>query len=118
MNEVQRFNRTINEKPAQVGCTDGAVNHEDLEMALECLSAWCEVNQIPPHTGEHCIVGDSMMYMCSYGDYNPCSADEIVTAWGAIQRDCGTNRGGWWHFHDWKKTYGVDVSGADVCSNM
>ncbi|KAK4641730.1 hypothetical protein QC761_503395 [Podospora bellae-mahoneyi] len=103
----------------RIGCTNNPVDASELENSLTCLSNWCSTgNTIPPRGGEFCNVGGSMMYICSYGGNNPCSANEMVTAWGSIQRDCGPGRGGWWFSNDWKKTYGIDSAGANVCGNL
>ncbi|KAK0701350.1 hypothetical protein B0T21DRAFT_353740 [Apiosordaria backusii] len=108
------FAEIMSANKVRVGCTNNPVDSNELENSLTCLSNWCNGgNAIPPHGGEHCTVGGSMMYICSYGGTNPCSANEMVTAWGSIQRDCGPGRGGWWFSSDWKKTYGVDSAGAN-----
>ncbi|KAK4466032.1 hypothetical protein QBC42DRAFT_147992, partial [Cladorrhinum samala] len=113
------FNDTEEMRQARVGCTNGAVDLAELQQALDCLGRWCNSgHKIPPKSGEHCTVGGSMIYCCSYGGWNPCFADELATAWGAIQRDCGQGKGGWWYHPDWKKTYGIDVANADVCGNL
>ncbi|KAK4203442.1 hypothetical protein QBC40DRAFT_317220 [Triangularia verruculosa] len=113
------FANLMSEARIRVGCTNNPVDASELENSLTCLSNWCNTGGvIPPHGGEHCTVGGSMMYICSYGGNNPCSANEMVTAWGSIQRDCGVGRGGWWFSNDWKKTYGIDSAGANVCGNL
>ncbi|KAK4173424.1 hypothetical protein QBC36DRAFT_194676 [Triangularia setosa] len=113
------FQDLMSDARVRVGCTNNPVDTSELENSLTCLSNWCNTgNTIPPHGGQYCTVGRSMMYICSYGGDNPCSADEMVTAWGSIQRDCGAGRGGWWFSNDWKKTYGVDSAGANVCGNL
>ncbi|KAK4225445.1 hypothetical protein QBC38DRAFT_483036 [Podospora fimiseda] len=112
------FNVTLDSKQTRIGCTLGQINAGELQQAIECFMKWCRHNKIPPHDAKACTVGNSMFYACSYGGYNSCSPEEIMTAWGEIMRDCGENNGGWWFNADWKKTYGVDVAGAKYCGNL
>ncbi|KAK3997974.1 hypothetical protein QBC44DRAFT_364172 [Cladorrhinum sp. PSN332] len=116
--DPQALNDTVSFKQTKVGCTRGKVDPDDLERALTCFGDWCAGNKLPPHAGEHCTVGYSMIYACNYGGWNPCYTYELVTAWGAIQRDCGVGNAGWWFNPDWGKTYGIDSAGANICSNL
>ena len=103
------------EKP-KTTCGNAELNRNDLESAKQQFEALCENPTIYPARNAIIITqGRAIAYMCNYNAENRCWREEYDEASGLLDKQCGNRRAGTVYVDRWKKTYGRDVTGADIC---
>jgi len=103
------------EKP-KTTCGNAELNRNDLEEAKGLFESLCESDRMYPARNAVIITqGRVIAYMCNYNADNRCWSEEYAEASSILDKQCGNRRSGTVYVDRWKKTYGRDVMGADIC---
>ena len=84
--------------------TRNKVDEKDMQDAIRCLSTWCTRNAVEKNGKARCVIGSAVVYLCNYGNDNPCSGAELLDGRAEVQEKTGSMTG-WIYLPGWKKTY-------------
>jgi hypothetical protein len=102
-----------NPRPA---CANYDLNRGDFNVAKSQFESVCTRDtQYQANQAVVITYGNAIAYMCNFNGVNRCWQQEYNEASGIIDRTCGQNRAGTVYVDRWKKTYGRDVQGANIC---
>jgi hypothetical protein len=107
------------EKPRTI-CAATDLDRADFDAAKARLVSRCDEAKIySAHTAVVAATdnGTTIAYMCNFDNENRCWREEYDEASGILDRDCGRRRIGMVYVDRWKKSYGRDLRGADICLN-
>lgn len=99
------------EPPPTIASTHNAVSPDDMEAAFQCLADYCQAKGgLSPRSKIRCVRGSAIVFVCNYGNWNPCDGNEMRKAQEFIREDSGrVDNTGWVYYKDWAKTYGFDA---------
>ncbi len=84
--------------------TRNRVDEKDMQDAIRCLSKWCTKNSVEKNGKARCVIGSAVVYLCNYGNDNPCSGSELLDSRAEVHEKTGSVTG-WLYIPGWKKTY-------------
>ncbi|KAI2641433.1 hypothetical protein GGS26DRAFT_597296 [Hypomontagnella submonticulosa] len=89
----------------------------DYDEALETMKSNCVgENSLIPRGGNYAVVyGSALIYGCSWGGSQPCRREEVERFSTDIDLKCGDDGSGFIHLPGWRKAYGRDHVGIDIC---
>ena len=103
------------EKP-KTTCGNKDLNRDDFNSAKESFTKLCDDPK--QYAARNAIIitqGGAIAYMCNYAAENRCWRQEYEEASSLIDKQCSNRRSGTVYVDKWKKSYGRDVAGADIC---
>jgi len=99
-------------------CGKADMNRNDFDAAKAEFEKLCDIWKVyPAHNAVIITQGRAIAYMCSFDAENRCWRDEYEEASGILDRQCGNRRTGAVYVEKWRKTYGRDVAGVDICAS-
>lgn len=97
---------------------EAGLNPSDYIIARGRFGDWCRNHEMGGRQIIYEIQGSAVVYGCSHGGAQPCSAEEFGKVERFLDTKCGTLRVGWVWMGDWKKVLGRDLSYNDICTNL
>ncbi|KAG4428242.1 hypothetical protein IFR05_016279 [Cadophora sp. M221] len=100
----------------QTGCEGHWMNTGDYYNVVNSFKDACRGNQIAANWAHYAKYGSAVVYMCNYGGQNPCESGEFTDAMNLLNANCGGVGAGWVLIQTWKKGYGRQNTGGQICS--
>ncbi|KAH6712450.1 hypothetical protein DL95DRAFT_523777 [Leptodontidium sp. 2 PMI_412] len=100
----------------QAGCEGHWMNNNDYYSVVTSFKDACQGNTVPPNWAYYAKYGSAVVYMCNYGGNNPCNAGEFQDSMNLLNSNCASVGAGWVLIQTWKKGYGRQNTGGQICS--
>ena len=99
-----------------VNCHDRSLNIGDFSAAYNAFNNMCDSGEFyPANSAQWVTVGSAVAYMCNYEESSRCWREEYSQANALMDAGCGRNGIGWVNIDAYKKSYGRENSGVNIC---
>ncbi len=100
----------------RLSCGSNDLQLDDFNTAKDQFEGICDNDkQYPPHEAIVIAYQSAVAYMCNFGAGNRCWRQEYEEASQIMDRQCGDGKVATVYVDRWKKTYGRDLAGSDIC---
>ena len=95
---------------------DRPFDRGDYDTALGAFNSVCDRGEFYPAFSSVVVsAGGAMAYLCNYDASNRCWSSESSEADSLMTGRCGSGTAGWVYVDAYKKSYGREVLGVDIC---
>lgn len=100
----------------ETNCHNRTLTVGDYSAAFNAFNSICDKAEIyAAYTSLVVSSGSTIAYLCNYADSNRCWSSESNEANRLINSKCGNNGIGWVYVDQYKKSYGRENKGIDIC---
>ena len=99
-----------------VNCHSRSFNINDFLAAYTAFNNMCDIGEFyPANTAQWVTAGSAVAYMCNYEESSRCWREEYSQTNALLDAGCGKKEIGWVYIDAYKKSYGRENSGVNIC---
>jgi hypothetical protein len=99
-----------------VNCHNRSLNIDDFLAAYKAFNNMCDSGEFyPANSAQWVTAGSAVAYMCNYDESSRCWREEYAQANSLLDVGCGQKVIGWVSIDAYKKSYGRENSGVNIC---
>ncbi|KAK5656033.1 hypothetical protein OQA88_5172 [Cercophora sp. LCS_1] len=99
-----------------INCRDRRVTRGDYDNAVASMKNECDKGiYYNARTAVWWTSGSAIAYLCNYDNSNRCWRGEVEQAANLVDANCGRSNIGWVYIDAYKKSYGRENSGVNIC---
>lgn len=97
-------------------CHNRSLNRKDYDSAFRVFNTICDRGEhYAANTSMVVSAGTAIAYLCNYDAENRCWSSESSEADGLMNSSCGNNGIGWVYIGQYRKSYGRENVGINIC---